>query len=221
MIPTCLPGLLIAPANRSGTQSLLLHFNGANGSSTFTDSSANARVPAVAGGSVLSTAQKKFGSASGAFLGTNDEITFSNFSGLNFGLGDYLVHGFFRFNALASQNQILQMNASGNAYPIVYTVGTQLRFFQGGLDRAVGGSLAAGTWYHFALTRQGGNTKFFLDGGQLGSTLAGDTTDFTSAIVRLGAVPGFRPCDGWIDEFEVLKDEAGLGVVPTGEIATR
>lgn len=53
---------------------LLLHGNGANGGTTFTDSSAAARTFTFSGNAQTSTTQVKFGSASLKFDGTGDYI---------------------------------------------------------------------------------------------------------------------------------------------------
>ena len=52
--------------------SLLMHMDGTNGGATFTDSSNYAMVPTVVGGTVTSTSQFKFGTASAYYNGTKD-----------------------------------------------------------------------------------------------------------------------------------------------------
>ena len=47
--------------------SLLLHMDGANGSTAFTDSGPNALTATVVGSSAIATAQSQFGGASGNF----------------------------------------------------------------------------------------------------------------------------------------------------------
>jgi hypothetical protein len=54
---------------------LLLHFDGTNGSTTFTDSSGNDVSVSANGGAEISTAQSKFGGASGYFDGSGDYIS--------------------------------------------------------------------------------------------------------------------------------------------------
>jgi hypothetical protein len=52
--------------------SLLMHFNGTNGSTTMTDSSKNNYSFTATNGAAISTAQSKFGGASVFLDGTND-----------------------------------------------------------------------------------------------------------------------------------------------------
>ena len=55
--------------------SLLLHFEGTDASTTFTDSSSHTRTFTVSGEAQIDTAHYVFGTASGLFDGTGDYIT--------------------------------------------------------------------------------------------------------------------------------------------------
>ena len=55
--------------------SLLMHFNGTNGSTTFTDNGPSPKTVTSNNGAAISTAQSKFGGASGLFDGTNDYLS--------------------------------------------------------------------------------------------------------------------------------------------------
>ena len=57
---------------------LLLHLNGSNGSTTFTDSSSNGLTVTRGGNVTISTAQAKFGGASAVFDGSGDYPTANN-----------------------------------------------------------------------------------------------------------------------------------------------
>ena len=57
------------------SNSLLLHFEGSNNSTTFTDSSANANTVSVFGNAKLSTSRSRFGAASGIYDGSGDYLT--------------------------------------------------------------------------------------------------------------------------------------------------
>ena len=70
--------------------SLLLHMNGSNGSTTFTDSSSNNYTVTAYGHAQISTAQSKFGGASGLFDGSVDYIRATPSTNLQFG-GDFTL----------------------------------------------------------------------------------------------------------------------------------
>lgn len=55
---------------------LLLHMNGADASTTFTDDSLKGHTPTAAGDAQLNTADFKYGTAAGLFDGTGDYVTF-------------------------------------------------------------------------------------------------------------------------------------------------
>ena len=59
---------------------LLLHLNGANGVTTFTDSSSANRTITTVGSTAVSTDQAKFGPSSTYFAGSNDVVTRSSCS---------------------------------------------------------------------------------------------------------------------------------------------
>ena len=58
--------------------SLLMHFNGTNGSTTMTDNSKNNFAVTAVGNAQLSTAQSKFGGSSLLLDGTGDYLTFAS-----------------------------------------------------------------------------------------------------------------------------------------------
>jgi hypothetical protein len=64
----------------------LLHFDGANASTTFTDQTG--KTWSAYGGVQIDTAQSKFGGASGLFNGASDYITTPSTAELTFGAGD-------------------------------------------------------------------------------------------------------------------------------------
>jgi len=62
---------------------------------------------------------------------------------------------------------------------------------------------AAGVWAHIAVCRSGTNTRLFVDGVQIGTTLT-DTTVYRSGIVNLGSTHrGANHALGYIDEVRV------------------
>src|SRR5690606_34123168 len=68
--------------------SSLLHFNGSNGSTTFTDEKGVGWT--ASGDAEISTAQSKFGGSSLSLDGTGDWLDASN-AGFTFGTGDFTI----------------------------------------------------------------------------------------------------------------------------------
>ena len=74
---------------------------------------------------------------------------------------------------------------------------------------ASGGDLAAGRWYHAALTYDGTALRLYLDGQPVGSTPLSGPVDADPAMpVAVGNQPagaGARPFDGLLDDIRILQ----------------
>jgi hypothetical protein len=206
-------GLPVPIGNDSFTK-LLLHCNGADASTTFTDSSASAHTVTVGADAQIDTAQSKFGGASGKFDGTGDNLTNDGGADFAFGTGTFTVDFWVRLAATGVQYVLYDSRpaATNGVYPTIYiSTGNVVVFFQNSADRITGTTtLSADTWYHVALARSGTSTKLFLSGTQEGSTYT-DSNDYLNGTSRPAiAASGINPAttnnlNGWIDEFRVSK----------------
>lgn len=213
-----LPGLSVvgnvAGSVASGNDeftSLLLHAGGANGTTTFTDSSVNAFAPTVTGNAHIDTGQFKFGTGSMQFDTSGDYLAYGGQSAFAFGTGEFAIDMWIRLNTTGVARTIYDGRpaATNGAYPTIdITTGNLIRYITAGLVKITSTTaLAANTWYHIALTRGGTNTRLFVNGTQEGSTF----TDSTNYIVpasrpRVAAdMNGTATFDGYIDELRVSK----------------
>ena len=165
----------------------------------------------LAGDAKLSTAVKKFGSASLALDGTGDYLRYASQPDFEFGTGDFTIEGWFYrsttgvgvslldFRTTTSQSAPwIQLTAGGS---LVYTVNNTTRI------SGVGG-IAAGSWYHIAVSRSGTNTRMFVNGSQLGSTWT-DTTTYVQGQLTIGArFLNDLNFNGYIDEVRISKGVA-------------
>lgn len=193
---------------------LLLHMDGANDSTTFTDSSINKRTATASGNAKISTAQKKFGVSSGLFDGSGDYVTIPNAGGL--GTGDFTVELWVRPNTASTQSygrfiqcgnfnvggdwQLARNSLAGDSNPM-----TLLLDFQGGAFRiTTGATVADNAWSHLAFSRQGTMVRLFINGTQVGS---GNTSaNLSQTTVVLGAdASGNNAYAGYIDEVVITK----------------
>ena len=194
---------------------LLALFDGADGSTTFTDFSTNAIVPTTAGGPTLTTTYKKFGTASltngtGGVVYTNSE--------LNLGAGDFTIEGwvYMTTSPLSNYGGILSAkldNGNGNAASL-HVNGTYIKFAVGNnvpyFERDA--TYTINTWHHAAISRSGGSLRAFLDGVQVGGTATSDTTSLVNGMYSCGSYfpdnlnrPGFYLTNGYIDSVRVTK----------------
>lgn len=190
---------------------LLLHCEGADASTTFTDSSPSPHTFTAAGNAQIDTAQFKFGAASILLDGTGDYLTGDGSADFAFGSGDFTFDFWIRINSLAS-TQILYDSrpaSTNGVYTTLYISSNTLKFFVSGADRITGATtLSINTWYHIAVARSGTSTKLFLNGTQEGSTYSDSNSYLNPAnrplIGESGNTAG-NPINGWVDEFRISK----------------
>lgn len=192
---------------------LLLHCDGADTSTTFTDSSASAHTVTTVGNAQVDTAQSKFGGESGLFDGSGDRLTLDGSSDFAFGTGDFTIDFWVRFASTSGFQGFYSSNpaSTNGAYVWIRKDSSHhLSFVANGSTAVITGTtvLATGTWYHVALARSGTSTKLFLNGVQEGSTYS-DSTNYLNPAGRpyIGsdAWDTTQQLNGWIDELRVSK----------------
>jgi hypothetical protein len=160
---------------------LLLHCNGTNGSTTFTDDSANAWVAktmVAIGNAQVSTSQKQFGTGSaynGAVLGAD-----LAYGGLT---GNVTLECWVRFTSGNTTNKGIL--AFGNEFFgrfVIFTdASSQLRtdtYSTGFGNIATGFTVSADTWYHIAYVRNSATGTFYVNGVSRGTSGNASSTAF-------------------------------------------
>jgi len=188
--------------------SLLMHFSGSNGSTTFIDNSPSVKSINGVGNAQISTTQSKFGGSSGYFDGSSYLIQTTNITDYIFGTGDFTIEFWLYFNSTASEQGILgfRPQTTNGDYPVFYYLSGTLRYNSSGVDR-ISFSVSSNIWYHIALSRQGTSTKLFSNGVQQGSTFS-DSTNYTASRFILGSNDYNTSTNyfyGYIDELRITK----------------
>jgi hypothetical protein len=196
--------------------SLLLHMDGANGSTTFTDSSDTPKTVTRFGDAQISTAQSKFGGASGYFDGTGDYLEVSP--------DIELLNSAFTLECWIRTSQTLQYAPIASRYPSAWGSGMWAFYFNattsaGNLQfwahnfssgsplmTTTGVSVIDNEWHHIALVRSAaGAWAIYVDGvSRATATWTGTIADI-AAQMRIGndqAVPA-RVYSGYMDEFRL------------------
>lgn len=195
---------------------LMLHMNGADASTTFTDEIGHTFT--ARGNAQLDTAQKKFGTASGLFDGTGDWIDTPDHADFTVDSGEFTIDFWIRLNAKDIEQRLFgQMNNVGTASTISffgYIFSTNLiRFYVYSGATAYSaistGTLTTNTWYHIAMVRDNTGTdtlRIFINGSADGTAnvdgvIVNNSTNKLS-IGRHGEYAA-NYVNGWIDEFRL------------------
>lgn len=193
--------------------SLLLHCNGTNGSTTFTDQCG--RTVTSSGDAQISTAQSVFGGASASFGGTGF-LTVTTHSSLQFGGGDFTIEGRVRLSSVASTMAIIDrrsaLQARGLSIFFDTTGGNKLWFCVGDTSPAAwevaitSGTIVANTWYGFAFQKIGDVYTALVNGISIGSvTWAGTPADDSTDWLIGSIYGGNYKLAGNIDELRLTK----------------
>jgi hypothetical protein len=174
------------------------------------------------GNAKLSTAQKKFGTASLILDGTGDYVTHPTAPDFGFGTNDFCLELWVYPTSTGTYRTIFDLrDSSGDTGGIILgiTDANQLYFYYNGNYR-IGpvGTIPQNTWTHVALSRASGTTKAFINGTQVGSNYV-DFNNYASRGLRIGADPnGSFAFTGYIDDVRISKGVArytGTFVAPT------
>ena len=209
----------------------LLHFDGANNTQVFTDSSPNNQNIIAEGsnnGVYLSDTWAKFGGTSCFFNGATYLRTNSDYVGGNLGSGDWQIDGFIRPNSVSGQKGIFNINYGSSRTPInlklvsgVLTLQVQVldnSSWQYTLTHQT--AFVANTEYHIRALRKNGYLRLFVDGIEASSSGINIGTD---SLVSNGEGRFFiglawsnigefgQPFNGYIDEFRIRKEAIYTG----------
>ncbi len=185
---------------------LLFHFNGTDGSTTFTDSSSSPHTLTAAGNAQLDTAQSKFGSASLLLDGTGDSIFEAGSADYALGTGDFTFDFWVRFATVGNCTFVFTDTSGGGNGFAIDLIGANLRVYLNGTEVDRAWVPSANTWYHLAVTRSGTDLRVFINGVQQGATVT-NSTDVTTDDMRIGG-DRVGNLNGWIDEFRYIKGSA-------------
>ena len=151
--------------------SLLLHFDGANGSTTFADSALVPNTVTTYGGAVISTAQSKWGGASAYFDGTNNSYAaIQNSIEFDLASQEFTIDVWMYFIESGSAGSAVfgrwGTGPSTNTDFLLAILGGKLVFLAGwtGVELNAPGALPVGAWVHVAVTRSGNVWTLWQDG---------------------------------------------------------
>ena len=195
--------------------SLHLKMDGANGSTTFTDSSPNAIVVTAVGNAQISTTQSKYNGSAGYFDGTGDYLSIPDSSAPVLGSSDWTIEAWIyisvakNFNCFYAKRQpggygfAVQVDGSNNL-----TISASINGSSWALPgSSLGSGYVAGAWTHVAVVRSGNTITGYKNGVSTGTqTLSGTiwpSTGYIAAVASGLAGDTSQDFNGYIDNLKI------------------
>ena len=190
---------------------LLLHCDGADGSTTFTDETGKTVTPN--GNAQIDTAQSKFGGASGLFDGAGDYLSVPDHDDWALGAGDYTIDLWYRPTVTLDSAIIDQYVDANNFWQVTLYQGSIYFFHKdGGVVRwyfnTTASVISLGITQHIAIVASGSTPYIFVDGASkaLTITTVRGTLANLAAPLHIGRDnANGRYFNGWMDEIRVSK----------------
>lgn len=205
--------------------SLLLHCDGANGSTTFTDNSPTPKTVTAVNNAQIKTDQSKFGGSSAYFDGTLDRLTVPNHTDFSLSSGDFTIEAWVRPTMLDTndRNYLSQMadiadNANRQFACSIKSTSASFYWTVNGLTDtrfSVTYSFSINTWYHIAWVKSSGTLSCYINGQQTGGTVIPGTLFNSTADLCVGTFgkygeDGYTHLDyhGYLDDIRITKGVA-------------
>jgi hypothetical protein len=213
-------------------------------SNDLTDHSSSAHAVSNPGNNVtISNIERKFGTGSLEFDGTDDFLTIPAHSDWNLSSGDFTIETWVRFNVIAgAQRTILTIGTNGSTGHLqmgVSAEGKPLLAWNSGTNwlwsTVLFGEtpLSTDQWYHFAAVFDRTNTtaKLYVDGTEVASAanphsgaannVSIGNIDSTLFIGSYFGIAGHAICDGNFDDFRITKGVARYTADFSGSLPTQ
>jgi hypothetical protein len=190
--------------------SLLLHFDGTNGSTTFTDNSPSPKTVTSNNGAAISTVQSKFGGASGLFDGTNDYLTLASDAAFGTGTGDFTIE-FWMYPVSVASGWVFDNRTGGAAQSVIgyFSAASSFTFTGGIITTGITKtSVTANSWYHIACVRSSGTAYLFVNGISAGTDTVVGSANSSNPFTIGSKYDGTNAFNGYIDDFRYTKGVA-------------
>lgn len=218
LVPTCAVDIYYTPDPTKDPYwdkvGLLLHFDGADGSTACTDSSSYGHTMTRSGLPTIVTAQSKFGGSSGWFPGSGAAFIAPTFSpevtDVTYNLAT--LEFFVRFNDVGSTRWICGTDdAGGSGVERVLAVSKNAANNIVASSRSAGGAITSSTtvttgqWYHIAYVLDTLTETIYVDGVNVASTVSDNSGYYATLAFSVGRLGSFTGSSfiGWLDEFRL------------------
>lgn len=181
---------------------LLLHFDGSDGATTFTDNSPAPKTVTPFSTAQISTAQSKFGGSSLLLNGSTDYLTIPDSAAWDMA-GDFTVECWLYLAAAPTDvQQVILFNDTIQCY--IKWPAALLSFYDDSIHSG-GTEITAAVWHHAAWVRSGATISQYLNG------VLEESHNYAGAITPSGLTIGMymdgtsQPVNGHIDELRITN----------------
>jgi len=188
---------------------LLMHMEGTNGSTVFTDVKSHTVTPAT--GTTISTTHSQFGNSSALLNHADAKLTVSS-DAWGF-TGDFTAEAW--IYPVVMDYYATIFNSAGGTYPYFFTITPYggIRLYQSSsasdlVIQTASGEIATGSWHHFAVTRSGTTVRVFVNGVQVGINTNYIRTWGGTGALNIGNDQYGSVFKGYIDEVRITKGVA-------------
>jgi len=192
----------------------LLHFEGTNGSTTFTDVIGNTWTSSTSGAAVINTSLHAFGSACGDFTGTSCYVSTPDSAALRIGTQDFCIEFQVNHSAGSANQTAFSKGYVGGSDIILQTDSSNhWILYLGGSAVATesAGTISTGVWYGIRVRRSGSSVTIERNGSVVASGSSSlNISNATDAWCLGAAVAHSRsnPLVGYMDEFRLTIGNA-------------
>lgn len=193
---------------------LLLHMDGADASTTFTNSGSGTHTVTAVNAQIDTAQASKFLGQSGLFDGTGDWLTIPDSNNFNFTAGIWTVNVQVMTSSLAAVQGLWSQNTVGGDTD--YTAKAQVETSGAvtfTITDSVGASkvtctstkvLAINTWYDIKFQESGDNYYIFVNDVQWCYASDVDRPDNYTSVFYVASVNATLGMNGWLDEFSII-----------------
>lgn len=189
---------------------LLLHGDGSNGGTTFTDSSSIGKTPTVNASFQTLSAKAKFGPTSMGSSTTGDGLTYTNADAdLLPGSGDFTIEFWMNYASSSGTSGNICSNGSGTNFIISAAGGGisgtdhKLNVYTSGITLVSTTSVDDGTWKFIAISRVGTTLNLYVNGTREDSQT--NSVNLSSGQLKIGNGYHTIPTGSYIDDFRFTK----------------
>lgn len=196
----------------------LLHFNGSDHSSSYIDQTGRTWTIGSGSSSEISTNKSMFG---GASLFVYPSVTYGGIrtaasSDFNFGTADFTIEWWNNLDDAAIYQTSFGIGYVGSGELLCQTTSTSsiAIYISGSSVMSTSAAIITGVWTHYALVKDSGVLRFYINGVQAASVTNG-TSISTSNYISIGGrnLDSTYPTRGYIDDFRVTN---GVCRYPSG-----